>query len=524
MLGRTVSMAIGYGTAPIMARLFSPTDYGIAVLIEQIVLIAAAFSCLGYAQAIPLSTDERETRTLVRLCLLVTAALMVPVVLVAVPGADLLTGLLNDPAVRPFFWTVPVLVLLAALVQVGQYAFAKKRMFGWLSLMYLTNAGITRPFQICMGWVFGGSALFLLSGSILGNIVGVSIAAFLLVPLVLKKRTGDEAEGPRLLEVAKRHRQFPKVQVWNTVLNVLSLSLPVLLMGALFGTATVGYYGVAQKFLLLPLAILGTSIGQVFYPEAAAEWRETGSMSVNVHRTIRILAVTCIFPILAVALFGPILFATFLGPRWYQAGVYAQILSPWVLVILISSPISTVFLIRQRASTVLAYTVVLASMRPAALASGKLLTVLASPECLSLARWPGSPLPGFVVSIFEQIAPVASVVEKWIGGVGVGLLCFSGVGAIVFLHKLNLTMKLAKASRRVSAGVCLKEVVRALLLQAPAALTYGITGSELVSLALLGVAGVVHGALLYRREPFVREKIWGVLGRFIGNEPRLAEN
>jgi O-antigen/teichoic acid export membrane protein len=51
-------------------------------------------------------------------------------------------------------------------------------------------------------------------------------------------------------------------------------------------------------------------------------------------------------PIFAlIVLFAPELFAFFFGNYWREAGVYAQILSPWIFLNFIVSPISGVYLI-----------------------------------------------------------------------------------------------------------------------------------------------------------------------------------
>ena len=72
MAGRIAAIAIGFGTAPIVYRIFVPEEAGAAAIVETIVLWVTAFSSLGYASAIPLSAGRGETRALIRLCFLLT--------------------------------------------------------------------------------------------------------------------------------------------------------------------------------------------------------------------------------------------------------------------------------------------------------------------------------------------------------------------------------------------------------------------------------------------------------------------
>ncbi|NQT19711.1 MAG: oligosaccharide flippase family protein [Planctomycetes bacterium] len=466
-------MAIGFGTAPIVARLFSPEDYGVVGLISSIVQWLSAFSCFGYMAAIPLSASRAETRALLRLCLLITGALMLPVVLVPVLGGDLLIEILDEPRLKQFFWFIPVMFLLAVLRQLGSYTLSRERKFGWSALSELGNVCAARPIQIVLGGLLGGSALFLLLSTVVGGIVAVAIAAAIVVPMLVRK--GDKESQPqlRLREVAKHHKQFPSVQMWTNVLNTTRGSVSVLLMGTLFATEVIGHYSLGCKLVSLPLTILGVSLGQVFYPEAADEWRRNGSIATTLHNTVRILSITCIFPLVAMGVMGPLMFELFLGANWREAGVYAQIMTPWLLVMLVASPTSTVFLIRRRAHITFIYVAVLLVAQLGAVAVGGLL-----------------------------------------GGPRLALMGFSGTGTIILLHKLGLTLKLGKVRRRTAAVLMLKEMFRALFFLAPAALAYWVANQQFVAIGLACAATAVHSLLLYKREPAVRRKLEVILARF----------
>jgi hypothetical protein len=175
------------------------------------------------------------------------------------------------------------------------------------------------------------------------------------------------------------------------------------------------------------------------------------------------LSLICVFPIVAVAMLGPMLFETLLGSRWHEAGVYSQILAPWFLVVLLASPVASVFLIRKHASTPLCYNVILLVARPGALLLG-----------------------------------------KFLGGPRSALICFSAVGAAVFTHQLGRALRLGRVSRWRVGGLVLRELMRATMLLLPASFAYWLGSAQSICLAILCTATVAHLALLYRREPMVR--------------------
>jgi len=274
------------------------------------------------------------------------------------------------------------------------------------------------------------------------------------------------------------------VQMWNILLNLTSQLAPVFVLGALFTTDVVGYYHMGQRLLAMPMTLLGASLAQVFYPEAAEEWRQNGTMSASITQTVRILAMTCMFPIVAVGLTGPMLFSTLLGEKWVEAGVYAQILSPWILAMLISSPVATAFLIRRHARITFVYVVVLFVARMTALALG-----------------------------------------GWLGGPRPALIGFSAVSFAVLGHKIVYTLKLSNTRRRPVCMVLVREALQAAVLILPAAIAYyanplpaqyaGIRGSVILAFGLLALAVAAHAWLIYRREPAIRRKLAEIFGKLM---------
>lgn len=472
VVGRGLSVAIGFGTMPIIARLFTPSDFGVAGIVGAIATWLTAFACLSYAQAIPLSVSKFETRALVWLCVLLTIGLLVPVTLVPLLGSGLLSDVIGEPTLKMLLWFVPVTFLFGSLSKVVAYTCSKEGRFGLLSVSGFSKVNVGRAVLIGLGWFLGGGALYLLLGNMIGAAVGLLVAAPLVLRILLKRIRDERPSDCTLISVAKRHRQFPKVQVWNSALNVASRSLPVLIMGACFGSSMVGYYFFGWKLLVLPMAILGSSFAQVFYPEAASEWNTTGAMSETVRQTVRTLSLICAFPVVAVGVLGPLLFTTFFGAVWHEAGVYSQILAPYLLMQLVASPVSKVFLIRQRAGLLLAYNITLLIGRSGAVVLG-----------------------------------------GQVGEPRVALICYSAVAFFVYFHLLATALRLGRTARRPVFSQLLREASRAFLLLLPAACAYWAARSAWLSLALLCAAGLAYYGWLYRRDPLVRAKIHSVTSR-----------
>jgi len=495
MAGRGAAMAISFATAPVWARLYQKEHYGVAVLIQSIVVWIAPLAGLAYSQAIPLASSRDHVRQLVRLTLMLTGLFVLPVLVFSLGMSSRLAALLNEPQLARFAYFIPVLLVLTALRQLSTFVLSKHRRFGLLSFTEFTDTAVARFVQLVLAWFLGGATVFLLVGSVVGGVLAIMLPVTLvIIPLVARRPADGEDANASMAEVAHTYRQFPRVQVWSQLLSSTSNHFPALMLGVFYASEVVGLYGMGLRMVTLPLIILGASLGQTFYPEAADEWQQHGRISQTVHATVRLIAVLCVFPVVCLALLGPPLFEVFLGQQWREAGVYAQILAPWLLVMLVNSPVATVFLVRKLAHISLLYQVALMVGRIGVLALGG---ALAGPR--------------------------------------VALAGFSAVGCIVLLHRLNYTFKLAKASRRLAAGLLAKEALYAGLALAPPAAVYWLgapaflqnavvrmlpafitsraDGTTLSTLMLLGLSGVVHAVLLYRREPAIRQRLRGLYTR-----------
>ena len=478
VLARGLSTAIGFVTGPVIARLFSPTDFGLAGIVNSIGAWIGAFACLAYAQAIPLSTSRRETRALILLCLLVTSVLLVPVVLIPLVGGAIISRIMAEPALKPLLWFLPMTFLLSSFTQVAHYTCSREGRFGLLSFSGFAGGSIGRALEIGLGLLLGGSALYILSASLAAGLATLLICTPLILQVLLRSPSGTASEDAAVTRVAKRHGQFPTIQVWNSVLNQASYSLPVLIVAVCFGLRVVGYYSMGLNVIMLPMTILAGSLAQVFYPQAARDWSQKGEVSGAIHTTIRIISLTCVFPLAIVGLLGPLLFSVFFGSRWHEAGIFSQILAPWVLARLVASPISTMFLVRRRAGMLMTFNAVwLVGGSGALLLAGR------------------------------------------VAGPRVGLMCFSAVGLLAYVWLAAMALRLGGAPWRPVTAELLQESLYSFGLLLPASIAYWAGGPVVLCIALALAGTVAYAARAYRRGIAIRHELRDMVRATVGARP-----
>jgi O-antigen/teichoic acid export membrane protein len=101
-----------------------------------------------------------------------------------------------------------------------------------------------------------------------------------------------------------------------------------------------GSYDFSFKMLKLPLTILGASIGQVYFQKIAFKKNNGESINEITFLTIKNLFLISIVPFSIIYFYGEELFTFVFGKDWQLAGKYSEIMAPWLMVNLVSSPIS----------------------------------------------------------------------------------------------------------------------------------------------------------------------------------------
>jgi O-antigen/teichoic acid export membrane protein len=139
------------------------------------------------------------------------------------------------------------------------------------------------------------------------------------------------------------------------VLNTLGLPLPIILLSAWYGIQAAGFLGVAQRVTLLPAALIGVAVGQVFCGELTARLRanERDNRRLYLRISARLGLMGSMITV-ALLVLSRWLFPIILGSNWAQAGAYAQATAVTVGLAFMASPMSYVFIAYQK--TVIAVT------------------------------------------------------------------------------------------------------------------------------------------------------------------------
>jgi lipopolysaccharide exporter len=346
--GTTFSQALVILASPILTRLFSPEAFGLLAIFTSITKVLGVVSCLRYEFAIMLPDDERDAVNLLALCVaLVTgiSLLSLPFFLVFEPA---IVSALNAPGLAGHLWLVAPFVFVSGLFVALNYWNSRTRRYGRLAV-----ARIVSSVAITGGQLGAGVAGIATGGALIGaSALGQGVATGVLGAQILRddrQRFGRHVSLASIRAMLVRYKRFPLYDSWSGLLNVSSWQLPSLLLPIFFSPVQVGYYALAFRLIVLPMDLIGSAIQQVFFQRASNAER-AGNLAELTEPVFTVLLRIGVFPMLTLALIGEELFSVVFGAAWAEAGLYTQLLAVWALVWLISSPLSSIYMVQEKQS------------------------------------------------------------------------------------------------------------------------------------------------------------------------------
>jgi lipopolysaccharide exporter len=347
--------ALGQGAivvaAPVLARLYDPDAFGLLAVYSALLSVLLAGSSLRYDVAITIAADPDEALHLLVVSIFVALATSIVLGFVVLESGAQLSAVLGAPSLAALLWLLPIALFVSSVVQALASWAVYHRLFPALARMRVLQGLTQAACQTALGIISSGP-LGLIAGDVMGRVVG---ADRLLRPLFSVARSTNL--GLRTMGVYARKRWgFVQVMVAASLLNALSLQVPFLMIPAFFDLQSSGQYFLAYRLLVLPASLVAAAVSQVFFGEASyrrADPRALHALAKNAAVSLLVFSIPT-YGIVAVG--GPALIEAVFGQRWGPAGLYAQVMAPWLMVWSVASPISTLLLVGRRERESLAFT------------------------------------------------------------------------------------------------------------------------------------------------------------------------
>jgi O-antigen/teichoic acid export membrane protein len=329
-----VGTAAGQGIVllitPLLARQYTPEEFGSLAILMTISNIATALACIRYDLAVP-AAKKGEALSI----------FLVAVFAAAVSSLVAMTALGIAGFFPDLIWPSPfdnVMLVFFCIFFVGiQQAF--------IGLMTherrYAGVGAVRFGQ---GGIFAALATIPAIGLLFAHVLSFCVA----VPFAVRRMAGLRISMAEVGRSAYKNRDFPLLSLPGAVLDVLGYSACIWIMVYFYGTAEAGQYSQIQRIVGAPLMLIGMSVGQVLLRSSVDLKSKPEKLSILFSQICSIALLLGFIVILAVALIGEPLLHWILGQQWRADTAFIVPIALAVTVRACISPLSMILVTLNR--------------------------------------------------------------------------------------------------------------------------------------------------------------------------------
>lgn len=335
--GAVAAQVVSIATAPIIARLYAPEQYGVFGIFLSIAAIAAVLPTLRFTQGIIIEKEDREAARLLQFCALSSLAISILFALLLALFKDSFVAAAGAEGLGEWIYFLPIVVFLTAMTELLSTWLTRSKAFGQVTRSRIIASVATVSSYLVWAYLMGASFRGLIVGTTIALLISTAylfIAARAANPFAM--RFDWSATKPLLA----RHKKFFIYSLPSDLITMFTHQLPVFLLSRFAGSAEVGYFNMSQRILAIPSVFISTSVGEVFKQRATEDYHRAGTCRPIFMKTFKALALMGLVPFLLIFLFGPWMFSVFLGAQWESAGVYSRIFALMFYLRFVNSPLS----------------------------------------------------------------------------------------------------------------------------------------------------------------------------------------
>lgn len=343
LTGAAVAQAIPILGALILARLFSPGEFGLyaswlGVVVFISVIITGRFET---SLAIEPDGDPRKLAFISTLVVVCIASFTLLLLLAA--SVVLFPVILQKIAFSLLLCAVPT-ALTVAVVQLWQSWAAAEGAYRKLTVIRIVNAVAITMSQILFGFFQPDASVLAL-----GYLVGGTLACALCIKLMPVGQLSAEYKNIESIKAFwHRQRRFPLFSLPADSINAAAAQLPIIIIASRFGAEVAGLLAMTIRILGAPLGLLGKSVLDVFKRHAATRYREFGECRDIYLQTFKVLSGGSLLFVVFMFFLSEKLFVLAFGSQWRFSGTIAMWMLPYFALAFIASPLSYMVYIAGR--------------------------------------------------------------------------------------------------------------------------------------------------------------------------------
>lgn len=346
--GTVLSQIIVVIGSLILARMYSPKEFGELSLFISIVSILAILATARYENVIILVKQNYLINNIMNFLHFTSLFFAIFIILILLTlSNDILVYL----KIHTFSFYIPVGVLIYALFQISTNLNVRERNFSTIAKSKVLMAFTTLTLQILFFYL--GISLGLIYGYIIGYIAAVFLLyQHTLIPLSIN------IHKIKTCIILKKYFYLVKHGLPADFINNLATNITPVLIATWFDLQIAGLYFLGYRMINLPLQLISLSISKVYFKKASdMYYHDKKKLYIFTKKIVLGIFSLILVPLMILYFYSENIIEFILGNKWSEAGVYISILTVMFLSRTMFSPISSIAEVTKKLYIVLYFSV-----------------------------------------------------------------------------------------------------------------------------------------------------------------------
>ncbi|QFF98027.1 hypothetical protein PB01_03895 [Psychrobacillus glaciei] len=358
--GTILSQIIVLAASPLLTRLFSPEDIGTLTVFTTLLVFITIIMTFKYELAIVIPKSKREAISVFNLTIIIVIMMTILLTVTLIIGKDFFISVLKLDELKSIYLILPLTAFLLGISNILNFWFVRSESYQTISKSKLIQSTVTSSSQIVGGLLNLGTKSL---------IFGYLIGQFAVTLFYLRKFNKDIKSSyffskKGIKKVAIKYNDLPKYNATQSLVNSFSSNFIIILFSISFSSAVVGYYAMAIRLVQFPIAVITSSVKDVFFKELTKVFNSNiKRYHMYLLKYTLTLIVIAIVPFVIIYLYAPDIFSFALGAEWAVAGEYSKFLSFWLLCAFVNTPAMLTIQLFKMQKYLLIYEIVLLIVR-----------------------------------------------------------------------------------------------------------------------------------------------------------------
>jgi lipopolysaccharide exporter len=296
-------------TTVLLARLLTPSEFGLVSLALVLLVYAEAIADAGVAQALIYLQRTRSAERAALLCSLVMGLLLVGLVQLAAP---LIAAFFNDPEVEPLVRLLSLSLFCNSLAAVPDALMRRALAFPRVVASAMVRTVVTGLVSIALA--FAGAGAYAIVGGTVAGAVSYVVAAWLLVP-----ERPDVAFWRTTRADVRSVMGYGAPVAGSTLLAKLVYDVDYLIIGRILGATALGYYTLAFRLPEMVILNVFFVLSVVVFPLYTKMRGDLARLQNGYLFSLRAYALYGVTTGVGLAVTAPLLVPLLFGPQWAQS-------------------------------------------------------------------------------------------------------------------------------------------------------------------------------------------------------------